>query len=87
MSVSKLFCLYDSAAECYLPPSTMASKGVALRSLMESLADPNHHITKNAKDFSLFYLGTFDPSNASFDLLKSPERIASAWELISQGKA
>lgn len=56
----KIFSVFDSKAEAYLPPFYVASKGAALRSFSDAASDPTHNFCKHSGDFTLFEIGTFD---------------------------
>lgn len=73
--ISKVFSIYDSKAEAYLPPFMMKSKGEVIRALSSLIADPQHNFCKYPEDFTLFELGTFDDATAKYDLLLTPVSI------------
>jgi len=81
--MSKLFvtAVFDSAAETYFPPIFVPSKGVAIRSFMDAVSNPETTFAKHPTSFSLFMIGTFDTQSASFELLAAPQLLANAWEL------
>lgn len=81
MSKLQITAIYDSAAEAYFPPVFMPSKGIAIRSFGDAVLKPDTDFNKHAEYFSLFHLGVFDSSTAQFELFKSPEVIAKAWEI------
>lgn len=64
----KLFAysIYDSKAEAYLRPFYAPSKGLALRSVLAALEDPNHDLRKYPGDFTLFELGEWDDSTGLY---------------------
>ena len=70
--IVKVFGIYDSKAEAYLPPFFMKSKGEAIRAITAHVNDSQHNFCKYAEDFTLFELGSWDDSNCVFDLLKTP---------------
>lgn len=74
------FALYDAAAEAFSPPMFFQSKGIAIRALGDAARGGDKNITAHPADFKLFYLGTYDPKSASFDLVKSPEPLVLASE-------
>lgn len=71
----KVFGIYDSKAEAYLSPFFMKSKGEAIRALSNHVNDPQHNFCKYAEDFTLFELGTWNDSNAKFELLNTPHSV------------
>lgn len=71
----KIFAIYDSKAEAYLPPFFMKSKGEALRALASHVNDPQHNFSKYAEDFTIFEIGSWDDSNSKFDLHNTPHSL------------
>lgn len=71
----KVFAIYDSKAEAYLPPFFMKSKGEAIRALTSHVNDPQHNFNKYAADFTLFELGSWDDSNTTFELHHTPHSL------------
>lgn len=56
----KLFTVYDCKSEAYDRPWTSPSRGIAIRSLMDVLKDPQHPFSKWPSDFTLFEIGEYD---------------------------
>lgn len=81
LMVVKVFTIYDSKTEAYLPPFYMKSKGEAIRALQNHVNDVEHNFCKYASDFTLFDLGTWDDSTCKFDLLNTPHSILILQEL------
>lgn len=73
--IMKVFGIYDSKAEAYLPPFMMKSKGEAIRALTNHINDREHNFCKYAEDFTLFELGSWNDSNAMYDLFDTPRSI------------
>lgn len=71
----KVFCIFDSKTEAYMSPFFMKSKGEAIRALEGLVNDPQHNFGKYPGDFTLFELGSWDDSSATFDLLLTPHSI------------
>lgn len=71
----KVFGIYDSKAEAYLPPFFMKSKGEAIRAITAHVSDPQHNFCKYAEDFTLFELGSWDDSTGVFTLLNAPHSL------------
>ncbi len=84
MTILTVVSVWDSAAETYSPPIFTPSKGVALRSFMDAVSDPKTQFAQHPEHFSLFQLGTFDQSKASFQLFDAPQLVSNAWELNKQ---
>lgn len=80
--IYKIFGIYDSKAEAYLPPFNMKSKGEAVRAVSELANDPKHNFCKYASDFTLFELGSWDDATAKFDLLSTPHSLGVLIEFV-----
>lgn len=83
--ILKAFCVFDSKVEAYMAPFFMNSRGQALRAFADTAADSSTQIGKHPADFTLFELGEYDDSNASFDLLSTPKSLGIAVELLPSG--
>lgn len=59
---TKLFCVYDSKAECYGTPFFMPTRGMAERAFGNLVNDPQSSIHRNPEDFTLYEVGEFDDS-------------------------
>jgi len=68
----KVFSIYDSKAEAYKQPFFMATKGEAVRGILEVLDRPDHLFAKYPTDYTLFELGEYDDSNGKMLPLNSP---------------
>lgn len=59
--ILKVFAIYDSAADYYLPTFTSRSVGEALRDFGSSAKDHNAgQLYSHPADFTLFEIGTYD---------------------------
>lgn len=73
--ILRVFAIYDSKAEAYLPPFTMKSKGEAIRALSGLVNDAQHNFCKYAEDFTLFDIGSWDDTSCKYDLLSTPHSL------------
>lgn len=76
-----LFSVYDSKTSAYMAPFFMLTKPAAIRAITDAVNSPDHAFYKHAADYSLFFLGSFDDVNASFDLPASPIHLCGLHEL------
>lgn len=60
--IHKVFAVYDSKAEAYLPPFFVQNQAVALRSFASAAQDADHQFHKFGADYTLFELGEYDDS-------------------------
>jgi len=68
----KLFTVYDRAAQAYMTPFFLLTKGLAIRSFSETVNDPNHNFGKYSEDFTLFELGSYDDQKSKFEIYPAP---------------
>lgn len=80
--IVKIFSVYDSKVEAYIQPFFMQSRGQAIRAFGDTAGDQTTNIGKHPADFTLFELGEFDDSNASFVMHPTPISIGVAIELL-----
>ncbi len=64
----KVFCVYDSAADAYLPPFFLPEQGQAIRVFGDCVNSADHQFGKHPGDYTLFFLGSFDDRSAGFDI-------------------
>lgn len=62
----KIYSIYDSKAEAYLPLNFFPTKAAAIRSFSAAAQDPKSDFHKFAQDFTLFELGEWDEQTAKF---------------------
>lgn len=78
----KIFTVYDSKTEAYMPPFFMQSTGQAMRSFEDTINHEKEHVFgKHPEDFTLFELGKFDDQTSTFNLHKTSLPLAKAIEL------
>ncbi len=78
--IHKIFIIYDHAAEAYLLPFILPTKGLAIRGFTNAANEPTHDFCKYPADYTLFEAGTFDDSDATFDLTKALCNLGTALE-------
>lgn len=80
----KVFGIYDSKTEAYLPPFFVRTNGDAIRAVSSHVNDEKHNFCKYASDFTLFELGGWDDTTAKFDLLSTPHSLGLLHEFKRQ---
>lgn len=80
----EIFSVYDSAVQGFMQPFFAPSRGSAIRSLTDAVNDPKHDMSRHAKDYTLFYMGSFDDSGGLFDTAP-PEAVITCLDLITKG--
>lgn len=78
-----LFCysVHDKAAEAFLPPFYVRSKGEAIRSFTAAVNDPKHQFHASKGDYTLYLNGQFDDRSGVFGAVE-PERVMSGLEVV-----
>ena len=82
--IHKIFTVYDSKVEAYLPPFYQQSKGAAIRAFTDTCNEAGHPFNKHPEDYTMFELGAFDDTGANFELHKTPISIGVAIEFINE---
>lgn len=59
--------VYDSKLGIYSSPSFTLNRGSALRAWEKTCNDPSSDVGQNPSDYTLFEIGHFDDSTASFE--------------------
>lgn len=78
----QIFTIYDAKTEAFLQPFFSQAKGSAIRAFTDSVNDKTgeSQFASHPEDYTLFHLGSFDDSTATFDLLKTPVSLGLAIE-------
>ena len=64
--IYKVYCVFDSKVEGYLNPFFMRARGEAIRAFSELVNDKSTNFGKYPSDYTLFELGDYSDSDASF---------------------
>lgn len=80
--LQKIFSVYDSKAESYIPPFYCPTSAVAIRNFTQAANEEGHSFNAHAEDYCLFELGTFDDQTAVFVLHKAPFSLGLAQHFI-----
>jgi hypothetical protein len=78
----KIYSVYDSKVEAYLQPFFMQAKGAAIRAFSDTVQDSSNNFGKHPEDYTLFELGTWDDTNASYVPHSTPISIGVGIEFI-----
>lgn len=74
----ELMSVYDTKARAFLTPWFSQNLQVAARSFSEVVNNPVHIIFRNAEDFNLYHLGSWDDNTAQVEMHKQPVNLGSA---------
>lgn len=74
----------DRATDCFARPMFVQALGQAVRSFSDEInrVEQDNMLHKHPEDFDLFELGTFDDSDASFELLEKPRQVAIGKDVV-----
>ncbi|WNK14740.1 MAG: nonstructural protein [Microvirus sp.] len=80
---TKLYSIYDSVINVNHFPFQAHNDSDAQRSLLNAAADPASNLALNPGDFSLYYLGTYDDTEAIFDIVQ-PQLVVKLGAIINK---
>jgi len=79
----KTFSVFDDKANCFLPPFFQHTEGMAKRVFADAVRQNDHPFHKNAEDYTLYELGTFDDASGQIMPCKKLKMICTATEIIA----
>lgn len=77
----KMFTVYDSQTEAYLPPFCCRSVGEAMRSFEDAANNKDSNICKYPAAFTLFEIGSYDDDKGEISVFEAKKSLALAVEL------
>nr|AVQ10195.1 DNA binding protein VP5 [Gokushovirinae environmental samples] len=80
------FSVRDDAVGAFLPPFFVRSKGEAIRSFTDAVADPGHQFARHKPHYILYAIGFFDDAGGVF-IPTEPLRVISALEAVAPDDA
>lgn len=63
--MKKMFAIYDAKAEAYMVPFFCDTVGLAIRQMEDVVSNPELSVSKYPEDFTLFEIGSYDPSTGT----------------------
>lgn len=66
--ILKIFTVYDSKAQCYMPPFFERASGIAIRQFEASVQAQDHQFNRHAEDYTLFEVGTYDDNTCEIEM-------------------
>lgn len=82
--IVKVYAVYDSKVETYLPPFCQMTNAAAIREFSDRANTPNHQWQKHPEDYSLFCIGSFDDQTGVIDPLQPHVTLGKAIEYVKQ---
>lgn len=83
--IQKVFSVYDSKAEAFLPPFFCGTRGIAVRVFAQAANEAGHNFSKWPGDYTLFELGEFDDREGKFFVGGAAENLGTALQYV-EGK-
>lgn len=74
----KVFSVYDSKAEAYLPPWVAQTTAVALRRFEATAQDSNSDFSRFAGDYTIFEIGEWDEDGGSIVMYEAKHNLGTA---------
>ncbi len=78
------FSVFDAAAEAYMAPTFMQTKGQAIRSFADAVNEEGHSFARHAADYTLFHVGMFDESTGMLKPLDIPDSMGNALTFVTR---
>ncbi len=75
------FSVYDAAAEAYLPPMFLETKGMCIRSFADAVNEEGHAFGRHAADYTLFHIGWFDSLSGELEMI-TPDSMGNALQYV-----
>jgi len=85
--ILRVFTVFDSKANAYLPPFCFGHIGEAVRAFIDAAQSTDHKFYKHGQDYTLYSVGHFDDSKGTFELLDAPEMVGRADIMRKQHQA
>lgn len=85
MAVMHMCSVLDMVAQQYGRPFFAVSEGSAIRGFSDEVnRSADSVLYQHPNDFQLFYLGTFDDADCSFDVLSTPRLLVSGAQVAER---
>lgn len=81
----KIFSVYDSKAQAFLPPFFLPNEEMAKRTFADCVNSPSHQFGINPADYTLFALGEFDDNAGTMESYP-PSSLGLAVEYVKKDK-
>lgn len=78
----KIFAIYDSKAQAYIPPFFVPHTDVAKRTFGNAANDKGHAFGANPADYTLFELGEWDDNTTKFSMKATPRNLGVGIEFL-----
>lgn len=82
--VSKVYTVYDSKVEAYLPPFMAQTKGHAVRMFSDEVNNEQSALHRHPEDYTLFEIGEFDDAKGVYSMHEAKQPLGTALEFKKQ---
>lgn len=82
----EIYAVHDAAVGAFNRPLFFRSRGEAIRSFKDAVANPEMGFSAHAEHYSFFQLGTFDDSDGAVDRIV-PDRVCGALDFIEPSQS
>lgn len=83
--ITKIYSIFDAAAEAYMQPFFAKTNGLALRIFADTISSEKSVLHAHPGDFTLFEIGSFNEETGEITPLEAYNRLGGAIEYHSQG--
>ena len=71
----RVYTIYDSKAEVYMPPFMFGTKGEAIRAVTTTVNDGQSALSQFPEDYTLFEIGTWSDEDAVYRMHEAKESL------------
>ena len=82
----KIFSIYDTKAEAYLPPFFVHQEALALRAFSDAVNTEGHQFNMHPGDYTLFNIGAWDDNDCKIITNKTPINLANGITLMAKSE-
>lgn len=84
--ILSIFAINDHVGGFFGTPFFFINAHLATRALADIVNDLNTEIGRHPRDYSLFFLGTFDNEAGRMNILDIPQQVCTAYSLLPSGR-
>ena len=79
--IVNVYTVLDKKSGAFLQPFFIQNEGMAIRAILDVMADEDHTFARHAEDYQLFHVGSFDDSVGVMTGLTDPMPVIGLLEL------
>ncbi len=81
--IHTIFTVHDSKAEAFITPFFCPNRAIAIRTFATAANDETHDFHRNAADYQLFEIGTYNDKTSKITQHETPEALGLALTFIT----